>query len=107
LTDIIISRRARNDFKVIWRHIAADNESAADKLLLAIDRKIERLRVAPKLGAVRDDIRPNVRMLVHGNYLVLYDYDEAKHAVTIVTVVHGARDLSMIKFANEAGDDGI
>ncbi len=93
MTDIVISRRARDDFKRIWRYIALDNEVAADRLLLAIDEKIERLRQFPDIGAARDDIRPGARMLIHGAYLVLYEFDRAGDAVEIVAIVEGMRDL--------------
>jgi toxin ParE1/3/4 len=96
VTDILITRRAKADFKSIWLHIAEDNEAAADNLLLAVDEKIEQLREFPELGTRRDDIRSGARMLVHGNYLVLYEYDRERDAVTIVTVVHGARDLGSL-----------
>ena len=58
MTKIVISRQAREDLKRIWRYIALDNEEAADRLLLAIDAKIERLRTFPEIGTPRDEIRP-------------------------------------------------
>jgi len=67
MTEIVVSRRAREDFKRIWLYIAHDNEAAADRLLLAIDAKIERLRGFPEIGVSRDDIRPGARALVHGH----------------------------------------
>lgn len=96
MTDIVISRRAKADFKSIWRYIAEDNATAADHLLLVIDDKIEQLRQFPEIGAIRDDIRPGARMLVHGNYLVLYEYDRENSLINIITVVHGARDLGAL-----------
>ena len=96
MTDIVISRRAKADFKSIWHYIAEDNVTAADQLLLAIGDKIEQLRRFPEMGAMRDDIRTGARMLVHGNYLVLYEYDRANDLINIVTVVHGARDLGAL-----------
>lgn len=96
MTDIVISRRAREDFKRIWRYIALDSEAAADRLLLAIDEKIERLRRFPEIGAARNDIRPGARMLIHGAYLVLYEFDSATNRVEIVAIVEGMRDLDKL-----------
>ena len=93
VTRVVLSRRAREDLKRVWRHIAADSEAAADRVLLAIDAKVERLAMFPLLGPTRDDIRPGVRMLVHGPRLVLYDYDADADVVEIVTVVEAMRDL--------------
>jgi toxin ParE1/3/4 len=93
---IVVSRRARNDFKRIWRYIALENEDAADRLLLAIDARIERLRAYPEIGSLRDDIRPGARSLAHGSYLVLYEYDAVTMVVEIVAIVEGMRDLDAL-----------
>jgi hypothetical protein len=44
--------------------------------------------------AARSDVRQGLRMLVEGNYLLLYEYDPANDTVELVTVVDGRRDLS-------------
>ncbi len=93
---IVVSRRAREDFKRIWRYIALDDETAADRLLLALDAKIERLRDFPNIGTPRDEIRPGARTLVHGNYLILYEHDAGADQVEIVAVVEGMRDLDRL-----------
>ena len=93
---IVISRRARADFKLIWHYIAQDNPAAADNLLLALGEKIDTLTVHPEIGVARDDIRAGARMLVHGNYIVLYELDRAKERIEIVAIVHGARNLGDI-----------
>lgn len=96
MTDIVLSQRAKDDFKRIWRYVALDDEVAADRLLLALDAKIERLRAYPEIGPARDEIRPGARALVHGFYLVLYEYQAAADIVEIVTIVEGMRDLSQL-----------
>lgn len=65
--------------------------------------EIERLRVAlpapmaksPQIGALRNDIRRGMRMLVEGNYL-LYGYDSRKDEVDLVAVIDGRRELSCL-----------
>lgn len=96
MTEIVISQEAEAGFKRIWRYIALDDEAAADRLLLAIEAKIERLRDFPNLGPARDEIFPGARTLVHGAYLVLYDYDGASDQVEIIAVVEGMRDLDRL-----------
>jgi toxin ParE1/3/4 len=93
LTEIVITRRARDDFRRIWRYVALDNETAADRLLLAIDEKIELLREHPDSGAARPEISPSARVLVQGSYLILYEHDRAERIVRIVAIVEGMRDL--------------
>ncbi len=96
MTAIILSRRAREDFKRIWTYIARDDDRAADRLLLALDAKIERLKDFPGIGTSRDDIRPGARTLVHGSYLILYEHDADADQVEIVAVVEGVRDLDRL-----------
>lgn len=43
----------------------------------------------PGLGVARPDVRPDLRMLPAGNYLILYC--EIDGGAEIVRVVHGAR----------------
>ena len=96
MTGIVISRRAREDVKRIWAYIAADDDHAADRLLMALDAKIARLRDFPDIGPSRDDIRPGARTLVHGRYLILYEHDAEADQVEIVAVVEGMRDLDRL-----------
>lgn len=52
------------------------------------------LRLFPRLGPTRSDIRKGLRMLVEGNYLLLYEYHARRDEVIIVAVVDGRRELS-------------
>lgn len=47
-----------------------------------------------KSGARATTSGPARGGLVHGSYLILYEYDAARDMVTIVTVVEGMRDLN-------------
>ena len=96
MAELFISRRAGEELRQIWRYIAAENATAADRLLLRIDDKLQILRDFPGIGTARDDIRPGFRMLVEGNYLLLYEYDVANDAVELIAVVDGRRDLDML-----------
>ena len=94
MAELFVSRRAEEDLRQIWRYIAAENPAAADRLLLRIDDKLQSLRDFPGMGTLRDDIRPGFRMLVEGNYLLLYEHDPANDFVELIGVVDGRRDLS-------------
>lgn len=93
MPEIVLSRRAREDFKRIWHYIALDNPDAADRLLLALDAKIDRLRDFPEIGTLREDVRSSARTLVHGRYLILYEHVPSRDQVEIVAVVEAQRDL--------------
>jgi toxin ParE1/3/4 len=101
LIRIVYSRQAEDELRAIWRYIAEDNDNelAADRILLAINEKIELLRDLPRLGPRRSDIAGGARLLIEGHFLVLYetypDTDEGPvEAVEIVSIVDGRRDLT-------------
>ena len=96
MPEIVVSQRARDDFKRIWRYVAFDDENAADRLLMAFDAKIERLASFPEIGVARNEIRAGARTLVHGAYLILYEYQLARDTVEIVAIVEGMRDLGQL-----------
>lgn len=88
---LVRSRRARQDLIEIWNHVAADDPAAADRLLDRLDAACSSLVEFPYLGPNRDDIRPGLRYLVNGHYLILYRV--IAHRIEIVRIVHGRRDL--------------
>jgi toxin ParE1/3/4 len=53
MAEIIVSQQADDDFERIRLNIALDNDDAADRLLRAINVKIERLRIFPEIGRAR------------------------------------------------------
>jgi toxin ParE1/3/4 len=96
VAELLISRRAEEELREIWRHIATENPAAADRLLLRIDDKLQLLRDFPGIGTLRDDIRPGLRMLVEGNYLLLYEHDVANGTVELISAIDGRRDLTTL-----------
>jgi toxin ParE1/3/4 len=69
VAELFISRQAEADLRSIWRYIASDNPAAADRVLLGIDKRMQILRRFPEIGALRNDIRRGMRMLVEASYL--------------------------------------
>ena len=94
MAELFVSRRAEADLRSIWRYIAYDNPAAADRVLLRIDKRIQILRHFPEIGALRNDLRRGMRMLVEGHYLLLYEYDSRKDEVDLIAVIDGRRELS-------------
>ena len=61
--------------------------------------RAELAKIYPRIGPRRPDIRPTTRLLVEGNYLILYELhpdrdDEPVEWVEVVTIVDGRRDLT-------------
>ena len=80
---------AEADIEGIALYIAEENPVAARKWLDNIYLHCQRLGFMPAIGVARFDVRPNLRMLPVGNYLILYQ--EIERGVEIVRVLHGAR----------------
>ncbi|MGC9418867.1 MAG: type II toxin-antitoxin system RelE/ParE family toxin [Rhodovulum sp.] len=88
---VYFTRAAREDLIAIWAHIAEDDAAAADRVLDRLDEAANHLARNPQMGPARDDIRPGLRYLVSGSYLLLYRITD--DGVEIVRAVHGRRDL--------------
>ena len=80
---------AQADIEAIALYIYEDNPAAARRWLADMEKRCERLGRMPGLGVARPDVRPNLRMLAAGSYIVLYQ--KIPDGVEIVRVVHGAR----------------
>ena len=91
---VVLTYPAKQDRLDVWRHIAADNPAAADRLVDEIDERLRPLASAPNLGRARDDIAPNIRYFPVGNYLIFYTPNPGE--ITIVRILHGARSLEGI-----------
>jgi toxin ParE1/3/4 len=79
------------DLDSIWLYIAADSIPAAERQIQRIEAAERRHSEFPEPGPARPDLHPDLRSWTVGNYLLFYRIDP--DAVTIVRVVHGARDL--------------
>jgi len=80
---------AETDIEEIAFYIAEDNPPAARRWLNNIIAKCRQLADMPEMGVARVDVRPDLRMLPVGNYLILYR--RAGSNIEIVRVLHGAR----------------
>jgi toxin ParE1/3/4 len=89
-----LSKKARGDLLEIWRYIAADNESAADRFIDLLTQRFQLLGKNPSLGGNRDELRTGYRSFPVGQYVVFYRV--AEPGVQIMHVVHGRRDLETI-----------
>jgi toxin ParE1/3/4 len=81
---------AISDIESIVLTIAADNSVAAQNWYDRLYKTFETLGSMPEMGAPRFDVRPDMRLFLVGNYLLLYRATD--DAAEIVRVVHGARE---------------
>lgn len=85
------TKTADADLDSIWLYIATDSIAAAERQIQSLATAERRLAEFPELGPARPDLRPDLRSWTVGAYLILYRIDP--DALTIVRVLHGARDL--------------
>lgn len=87
-----ISRRAEKDIDEIWDFIARDSFDNADKVELEIQKAIRLLSEFPNIGHHRSDVsNPGYRFWSVYKHLIAYRVRGRR--VTIVRVVHGARNI--------------
>ena len=86
------SEKAIDDLAAIWDYIAADNLTAADKLVEELLVLFEKTADYPELGRAAEDVGEGVRLLARGSYLLIYRLLPQDNIVELVRVVHGARD---------------
>ena len=79
------------DLDEIAAYIAADNPARAVSFIDEITERFKLIGENPRLYQLRPDIRPDMRIVVHGHYLILYRI--LADSVSIERVVHGSRNL--------------
>ena len=87
-----ISPKAGQDLEDIVFFITAREQDArpAERFAAALVAEAKKLTDFPHRGKAFQR-RPNVRRLVHGNYLIVYEVREADRHVEILRFLHGAR----------------
>ena len=88
---LLITPIAETDLAEIWAYIAVDSQSAANAFIGQIEAKFIPLLTFPGMGAPRDQIAQGLRAAPFKSYVIYYTHDAV--ALTIVRVVHGARDV--------------
>lgn len=80
-----------SDYEEIWRYIAKDNLSAADRLIGKFEQHLAMLSRMPELGKSEEELFPHLRSFPVGSYLLFYRPIE--DGIELVRVLHGARDI--------------
>ncbi len=88
---LLITPAAEADLAEIWTYIADDSTKAATSFIEQIEAKFQPLLDFPGVGSIRDQIAPGMRALPYKNYVIYYVFTDTD--VTVVRVVHGARDV--------------
>ena len=91
----VFTEEAENQLLDIIDHISAESEEAAVRVRQAIHDAASRLAGTPEMGHTRGDLtRRPVKLWNVFSYLLVYD-PESK-PLTVIAVLHGARDVEQL-----------
>ena len=78
----------------IWMHLARESGSVdiATRVVESVTERFWLLARCPRIGRRRDDLRPGLRSLAAGDYIIVHRVME-EEVVLILHVVHGSRDI--------------
>ncbi|WP_372701081.1 type II toxin-antitoxin system RelE/ParE family toxin [Castellaniella sp.] len=79
----------------MWSYVAEDSsEATANRLIATLYTTCEKILPFPESQPARPLIAPGLRVTFHGSYAIYYTHSPA--AVTIIRVLHGARDIGRV-----------
>jgi len=95
MSGFVLHPDAITDIEEIWGYIAADNRSAADRVLTEIHTAIVSLVQFPHVGHSRSEItsRP-LRFHAIRDFLIVYAPDEKP--LVVLAILHGRRNPRII-----------
>lgn len=94
---IIISDDASADLEDIGDFIAEDNPDAAVAFVQRLRKRCFNLLPFPNAGRKRSEIRPDLRSVTEGEYIIFYRI-LGEEEVVIMRIVHAKRDLGSVSF---------
>ncbi len=86
--------QADSDIRTISQWIARDSIRTALKWVDDLDREFLKIVQTPGIGTDRSDLRPQLRSVPFGNYLVFFK--SSRNGVIVVRIIHGARDYARL-----------
>jgi toxin ParE1/3/4 len=90
MANIWRTTQAELDLLEIWTYAARTSLASADKLIRAIDQKLQFLSENPTAGDKLDHIRAGLKAYPDGKHVVYYLATD--DGIQIYRVLHGARD---------------
>ena len=89
---LIIREEAADDLEAIYDWIAKASATAAARVVLALLNRMESVLQPELINIGRPGRRKGTRELVEWPYIIVYTVDTGLRRVTIISVVHGARN---------------
>lgn len=82
---------AEQDLESIADHIAADNPRRAISFVRELRLQCQRVAFNPPGYRRRPELGAGIRSCAHGHYVIFFE--ASNNDVTVIRVLHGARDL--------------
>jgi len=98
---VVLGGSAKRDVQAIHDYIARDKPDAAAKWVREFHRRAKSLRQLPQrfeLIPEVDNIGVPFRHLLHYSHRIIYLVDDDRKQVTVMRVIHGARNLDLSFF---------
>jgi len=80
----------------IRAHLSQHDPATADCFVLRLYAHLEQIAALGHSGVPRDNIRPGLRLAIHGRYNIYFRVTQTE--TIILRVVHSARDLQRLSF---------
>jgi toxin ParE1/3/4 len=95
-----LTRRAERDLIELYEFLCAKRSSDAQRWFKGLEKAIQKLELHPRRRPTAPESRTadrQLRQALYGNKpnicRVLYEIDESRQTVRVLTIRHGARDL--------------
>ena len=103
MTRFILTLKAAEDLNEIWTYIAADSVEAADRVMAALERMMQKLARSPGIGHVREELADRQhRFFPVFSYLIVYR--TGTRPLEVIRVLHASRDVQNI-LGFDSGED--
>jgi toxin ParE1/3/4 len=91
----VLAPEAAAQLDDIWYYVATESGSVerADRFVEAITKRFYRLSRYPRLGRLRDDLRPGLWSFPAGDYVIVYRLTQHDD-VLILIILHSRQDLN-------------
>ncbi len=93
MSEVLFSRSAQTDLLEAWSFISEESFEAADHVLDVIEKEAQTLLFQPLMGRARPELHKDVRCWPTAVAYNLY-YVASESAITIIRVLHHARDVN-------------
>lgn len=88
---LLFTPLAEQDLEAIGDYIAQDNPRRALTFVQELRRQCQRIELNPPGYRLRPELGDGIRSCAHGHYVIFFEASAS--GVTVVRILHGARDL--------------